>query len=233
MKLRKISRSNGIFNILLTLIGVILLVALGFSLNVLFTVQTEQSAQSDALPRDPNQPEVETRSPTSVVEQSSPTPADVTVQTDPIAGWETYCNEDQRYCIKFPSNWFFYPPSNDSLQSVAQFYSYERDKLPARGVQPTTGALKVEIVISSNPEFLTLDQYVDGIVSRIPKDTIEVSEESVAGVPATRVLYTRGSDSWTEIFVPRNDEVFRIIAGPATSSKISTFETMLQTVEFI
>jgi len=93
MKSGEILKSKSIVNILLTLVGAILLVALGISLNTLFSSRSQQTSQTA------NQSEVLT------AQQISPTPTPIVEDEQPNDSptrWQTYSNSEFEYSMKYP-----------------------------------------------------------------------------------------------------------------------------------
>lgn len=78
------------YQVIAVLIGVGLLVALGFSLNALFSSRAQQPSQPVS------QPEAEEQPPSTSYDTS---------QVSPSAGWMLYRNEEYGFQVKYPKGW--------------------------------------------------------------------------------------------------------------------------------
>lgn len=94
MKSRKFWQSDGVFSVLLTLVGMILLVALGFSFNSLFASRGKQSTRTSKNPQ----------SPSSIQRLFSDSTPD-TSHSNPMTGWETYKDKEYGFSVRYPKTW--------------------------------------------------------------------------------------------------------------------------------
>lgn len=234
----KLSRTPRQFlNIVAALVGIGLLIALGFSLNTLFAFRSQQPLQiasqrgessvqeSLFTPTPPaSQPEAETL---------SPTPTIVTSPDDPTEGWKVYTDAEVGLSLKYPPTWTLKPgkyvdPSKD-------FYEIRFDQSYA----PTYRGITVSV--DKKPEEQEtrafIQQQATHMTGTDTKLHLTMRDISVGGVPAIKVSGMPGIGN-IAVFVERGSWVHRFALEegghgvPVEPQNEDIFYQMLGTIKF-
>lgn len=221
MKSRKSLRSNGISNVFLTLVGVILLIALGFSFNTLFAPRSQQTPQTN------EQAQTASQSYLPSPQQPSSTPLANVDQADPTADWQIYRNTSHGYSIKYPSKWVLREMPNVVVSSP---------DLKVTNGGTVVGGGEIVIFASDNPSDKPLsDVYRNALNSDF--HIIERKERMISNLPSLQYEATgAGIDgTMSGAMVVAKSKLYRIEAYYGQQDRdriVQVLELMLGSIEF-
>lgn len=128
---------------------------------------------------------------------------------------------------------YIYPTPQRGVEGIAQIYSYDREKGPARGGAVPPDRIKIEIVVLDNQSKLNAEQWL-AQEHRVDPGWVVKSQQAVVvdKVLGLRVEESKGPFSGIAVLLPREAKMYEILATPPDTQHLDSFNMILNTFKF-
>jgi len=227
-----------ISRILAALIGIGLLVVLGFSLNALFSSRNQQPPQTDEQAQAASQ--FETTSSAIKIHPDSSEDADN--RSDRIGDWQTYTSR-LSYTIKYPPNWFAAPDpavaDGDILYNKSDFLKIREGKLSqTRRVDNSYFVVGIEKFTFNHLDITPTDS-IQEVARRIDGQKANVLRQEQLQLNTGEYGQIRIVEIWKEYLVKayflHDGNVFMVYAtlpGLDDTERVRLFKEIASSIQF-